>query len=163
MAGGDFAGTLLDGTLHGEWAAFHPETRTPYWKAGLGYDYTFPSETKLRFLKDAAFIFEYFHAGNGSTNPADYNFAPVLAGTEVSVARNYFGASLSDDLHPLVKLALFAIVNADDGSTFFFPSLTWNALNDLYLTAAMQRFGGTRSTEYGRHPNQTVLTAQYYF
>jgi hypothetical protein len=163
MVGGDFAGTLLDGTLHGEWAAFHPEWRTPYWKAGLGYDYTIPSETKLRWLKDASFIFEYFHAGNGSTNPANYDFAPVLAGTEVSVAQNYFGASVSEDLHPLVKLSLFGIVNADDGSTFFFPSLTWNALNDLYVTAAIQRFGGVRRTEYGRHPNQTLLTVQYYF
>ncbi len=163
MVGGDFAGTLLDGTLHGEWAAFHPETRTPYWKAGLGYDYTIPSETKLRWLKDAAFVFEYFHAGNGSTDPARYNFAPVLAGTEVSVAQNYFGASFSEDLHPLVKLELFALANADDGSTFFFPQLTWNALNGLYLTAALQRLGGERRTEYGRNPNQTALTVQYYF
>ncbi|MFI5351198.1 MAG: hypothetical protein ACHQ2Z_16760 [Elusimicrobiota bacterium] len=163
MVGGDFAGTLLDGTLHGEWAAFHPEVRTPYWKAGIGYDYTIPSETKLRWLKDASFVIEYYHAGNGSLNPANYNFAPVLAGSEVSVAQDYFGGSFSEDLHPLVKLELFGLVNANDGSTFFFPALTWNALNNLYLTAAMQRFGGTRVTEYGRNPNQTVLTVQYYF
>jgi hypothetical protein len=163
MAGGDFAGTVLDGTLHGEWAAFRPQIRTPYWKAGLGYDYTVDAETKLRWLKDAAFVFEYFHAGNGYTNPANYNFAPVLAGSEVTVAQNYFGATFSEDLHPLVKLSLLGIVNADDGSTFFFPSLTWNAFNNLYLTAALQRFGGERRTEYGRNPNQTVLTVQYYF
>jgi hypothetical protein len=163
MVGGDFAGTVADGTLHGEWAAFHPGTRTPYWKAGLGYDYTVPGDAGPRGLKDAAFVAEYFHAGNGTTDPSRYDFAPVLAGTEVSVAQNYFGGSFSEDLHPLVKLELFGIVNADDGSTFFFPSLTWNALNDLYLTAAMQRFGGERRTEYGRNPNQTLLTAQYYF
>jgi hypothetical protein len=163
MVGGDFAGTLLDGTLHGEWAAFHPQTRTPYWKADLGYDYTVDSETKLRWLKDANFVFEYYHAGNGSLDPAKYNFAPVLAGTEVSVAQDYFGASFDEDLHPLVKLELFAIVNADDGSTFFYPALTYNALDNLYLTASVQRFGGTRATEYGRNPNQTVLTVQYYF
>ena len=163
MVGGDFAGAALDGTLHGEWAAFHPQYRTPYWKAGLGWDYTVDSETKLRWLKDATFVFEYFHAGNGQTNPARYNFAPLLAGSEVSVAQNYFGATFSEDLHPLVKLEAFALANADDGSTFFSPSLTWNALNDLYLTAALQRFGGGRPTEYGRNPNQTVLTVQYYF
>ena len=163
MVGGDFAGAVLDGTLHGEWAAFSPQNRTPYLKAGLGWDYTVDSETKLRWLKDAAFVFEYFHAGNGSANPASYDFAPVLAGNEVSVARDYFGATFSKDLHPLVKLELIGLVNADDGSTFFNPALTWNALNDLYLTAAVQRFGGARRTEYGRNPNQAVLTAQYYF
>ncbi|OGS35822.1 MAG: hypothetical protein A2506_13755, partial [Elusimicrobia bacterium RIFOXYD12_FULL_66_9] len=63
VLGGDFAGTLSDGTLHGEWAYFRPEWRTPYWKAGLGYDYTVPSETEWRWLKDAALVVEYFHAG----------------------------------------------------------------------------------------------------
>jgi hypothetical protein len=163
MVGGDFAGTVLDGTLHGEWAAFRPQYRSPYLKAGLGWDYTVDSETKLRWLKDASFVFEYYHAGEGATDPTKYNFAPVLAGTEVSVAQNYFGATFSDDLHPLLKLEAFALANADDGSTFFSPALTWNALNNLYLTAALQRFGGTRRTEYGRNPNQTVLTVQYYF
>jgi hypothetical protein len=163
MVGGDFAGTLLDGTLHGEWADFQPQFQAPYWKAGIGYDYTIPSETKLRWLKDSTVVVEYYYAGNGATNPANYNFAPLLAGTEQGVARDYFGGSFTEDLHPLVKLTLFGIVNADDGSTFFFPQLTWNALNNLYLTAAMQRFGGTHATEYGRNPNQTVLTVQYYF
>ena len=163
MVGGDFAGTVADGTLHGEWGYFHPQWRTPYWKAGIGYDYNVTSETKLRWLKDAAFVVEYYRAGNGETDTRRYNFAPVLAGKEVGVARDYFGASVSKDLHPLVKLDLYAVANADDGSTFFAPALTWNALNDLYLSAGLQRFGGERRTEYGRQPNQTVLTAQYYF
>jgi len=163
VMGGDFAGTLLEGTLHGEWAYFRPERRTPYWKAGLGYDYTVPSETRWRWLKDAAFVVEYYHAGNGQTDRKRYDFTAVRAGKEVSVARNYFGASASQDLHPLVKIELYSVVNVDDSSTFFTPSLTWNALNDLYLSAAAQRFGGGRSTEYGRSPNSVLMSAQYYF
>ena len=163
MTGGDFAGNLLDGTLHGEAAWFSPQVRTPYWKAGLGYDYTVPDTTRLRFLKDAAFVAEYYRAGNGFTNPARYNFAPVLAGNEVTVARNYFGLTYSQDLHPLLKLSAVAVVNADDGSTFAAPSLTWNALDNLYLSASVQRFSGNRPTEFGRQPNLSVLTAQYYF
>lgn len=163
VMGGDFAGTLLEGTLHGEWAYSRPEWRTPYWKAGLGYDYTVPSETRWSWLKDAAFIFEYFHAGNGRTDRRRYDYAAVRAGKEVSVAQNYLGATLSKDLHPLLKLDMFSLLNADDGSTLFTPSLTWNALNDLYLSAAIQRFGGERATEYGRSPNSTLITAQYYF
>lgn len=163
MVGGDFAGTVYDGTLHGEWGYFHPQWRTPYWKAGLGYDYNFPSETKLRWLKDAAFVFEYYHAGNGRTDTRRYDFSPVLAGKEVSVAQDYFGASFGKDLHPLLRLDLYCVVNADDGSTFFAPAFTWNALENLYLTAGLQRFGGERRTEYGRNPNQSFLSGQYYF
>lgn len=163
MAGGDFAGNLLDGTLHGELAYFTPQVRTPYWKAGLGYDYTVPDTTRWSWLKDATLVAEYYHVGNGATNPAQYNFGPVLAGTEVTVAQDYFGATFSEDLHPLVKASAVAIVNADDGSTFAAPTLTWNALTNLYLSASVQRFSGNRSTEFGRQPNLGVLMAQYYF
>lgn len=163
VVGGDFAGTVLEGTLHGEWAHFRPEWRTPYWKAGLGYDYTVPSETRWSWLKDAAFSVEYYHAGNGQTDGRRYDFASVRAGKEVSVARNYFGGSASQDLHPLLKLEMFALANADDGSTLFAPSLAFNALRDLYLSAALQRFGGGKSTEYGRAPNSVILSGQYYF
>ena len=113
--------------------------------------------------KDAAFVVEYFHAGNGLTDGRKYDFTAVRSGKEVSVARNYLGGSVSKDLHPLLKLELYSVVNADDSSTFFAPSMTWNALNDLYLSAALQRFGGEKSTEYGRSPNSAVLSAQYYF
>jgi hypothetical protein len=163
MAGGDFAGNLADGTLHGELAYFTPTVRTPYWKAGLGYDYIFSNETCWSALRNASVVVEYFHAGNGAANPAQYDFAPVLAGTEVSVAQNYFGTTFSRDLNPLLKFSAVAIVNADDGSTFAAPQLTWNALNNLYLSASLQRFGGGASTEYGRQPNLGVLMAQYYF
>lgn len=163
VVGGDFAGTVLEGTFHGEWAYFRPEWRTPYWKAGLGYDYTVPSETAWRWLEDAAFVVEYYRAGNGRTDERSYDFAAVRAGREVSVARNYLGGSVSKDLHPLLKLELHALANADDASTFLAPSIAWNALNDLHLCATLQRFGGKRPTEYGRNPNSVVLSAQYYF
>ena len=157
MAGADFAGTLLDGTVHGEAAFFRPEYRARYWKAGLGYDYTFTS------FGDASLITEYYHSGSGETDPARYDFASLRAGREPGVAQNDFGTVLSRDLHTLVKLECAAIVNADDGSTLAYPSLSWNAAPDLWLTAAWRRFGGEKLTEYGRQPNQAVLTAQYWF
>jgi hypothetical protein len=155
VIGGDFAGALFEGTVHGEAAWFNPEIRTPYWKAGLGYDYNFESGT--------AIVVEAYHAGNGNTDTRRYDFAALRAGLEPGVAQNYVGATFSKDLHTLVKLECAAVVNADDGSTMAYPSLAWNALPDLWLTAAWRRFGGERRTEYGRQPNSTVLTAQYWF
>ena len=139
LLGGDFAGDLFEGTLHGEAGWFNPEIRTPYWKAGLGYDYSFNNQSTI--------LVEGYHAGNGRPG----------------WSQNYMGGVYTKDLTPLLTVEAVGIVNADDGSTFFMPSLTWNALNDLHLTAALQRFGGERRTEYGRAPNSTILTAQYWF
>ena len=49
------------------------------------------------------------------------------------------------------------------GSTLAYPSLAWNAVPDLWLTAAWRRFGGDKISEYGRQPNAAVLSAQYWF
>lgn len=163
MGGGDFAGTFLEGTLHGELAYFHPESRTGYWKAGLGYDYTMPSDSRWTWLRDAAFVTEWYHMGNGATDPRRYDFAALRLGREQGVARNYAGATFSRDLHPLVKLELVGLANAEDASTLFFPSATWNARENLYLSAGWRRFGGERGTEYGRQPNAAILTGQLWF
>ena len=163
VVGGDFAGALFEGTAHGEAAWFSPESRTPYWKAGIGYDYNFASDTAWTWLKDAAFVFELYHAGNGRTDRLRYDYASLRAGKEQGVARNYAGATFSKDLHTLLKVECAAVVNADDGSTLAYPSLSWNALPDLWLTAAWRRFGGDRLDEYGGQPNAAVLTAQYWF
>ncbi len=163
MGGGDFAGDLWGGNLYGEWAYFTPQARTPYWKADFGYDYTFSHDAAWKLARDAAVVVEYFHAGNGQTDTARYNFAPELAGTEVTVAQNYFGMTVSKDVTPLVQFSAYVIANADDGSTFAAPTLTWNALENLYLSVSLQRFGGGLSTEFGRQPNQSVLMGKYYF
>ncbi|MBI5631341.1 MAG: hypothetical protein HY921_10720 [Elusimicrobia bacterium] len=146
MLGGDFAGNLWDGTFHGEWSYTDLKTRTPFWKVDVGYEYTFPSETTVSALKDLALGLEYFHNGQG-----------------IALARDYLGFSASKDVHPLLKLELFLITNLNDGSRFLGPSLQWNALENLYLTGGFQRFGGRRSTEFGRPANITFLQGQYYF
>lgn len=155
VLGGDFAGTVLDGTAHGEAGWFNPVNGNPYWKLGLGYDYN--------FVDGDALVVELYHAGNGNTDPRRYDFSALRAGREQGVAQNYAGATFSKDLTPLIKVEAASLVNADDGSTLAYPSLSWNAWPDLWLTAAWRRFGGDRLSEYGTQPNQTVLTAQFWF
>ena len=163
ITGGDFAGDLAEGTLHGEWSYTAPQSRTPFWKAAIGYDYAFPTQTKLWALRDAAVVAEYLHSGSGVLNPARYDVAALLSGREVTLAQDYLGLTYSKDVHPLVKLDLILLNNLNDGSQFFTPSAQWNALPDLYLTAGFQRFSGAKRTELGRAANLVFLQSQYYF
>jgi len=163
IVGGDFAGNLLDGTLHGEWSYTALGARTPYWKADLGYDYVFPTETRFYPLRDASVVAEYFHNGAGELDTSRYDFSRVLSGRDVTVAQDYAGLSYGKDLRPLLRLELLLIQNLDDGSQFFSPDLQWNALANLYLTAGLQRFGGPKRSELGRPANLAFLQTQYYF
>ena len=163
ILGGDFAGSAGDSSLHGEWSYVELKTRAPYWKGLIGWEYTFPTDAKWRWLKDASLLAEYLHSGSGESDRRRYNLAAVLTGREVTLAQDYGGLTYSQDVHPLLKLEIVSLSNLDDGSHFFGPSLQWNALDDLYLTVGFQRFGGSRSTEYGRQPNLTYLQGQYFF
>lgn len=164
ITGGDFAGNLGQGSLHGEWSYTDLRTQRPFWKGLLGYDYTFPSDAPLQaVLKDAATTIEYLHSGAGTTDVFRYNPTDLLTGRQVTLGKDYVGATYSKDLHSLLKLDWSILANLDDLSHFFGPSLQFNALPNLYLSAGWQRFGGGTATEFGRAPNVSYLQAQYYF
>lgn len=162
VAGGDFAGDLLGGAVHGEWSYTDPKVRTGYWRGLIGYEYSFSSDAGWG-LKDLALLGEYFHNGGGEADRRRYNPGLLLGGRETLLGRDYLGGTLTKDLHPLLKLELFALANLRDGSALFAPSLQWSALEDLYLTAGFQRFGGAKSAEFGRLPNLGYLQAQFFF
>ncbi|HAH06465.1 MAG TPA: hypothetical protein DCM05_08055 [Elusimicrobia bacterium] len=162
-AGGDFAADVLGGSLHGEVLYSDLKTRTPFWKGLIGYDYDFGAAPAFRALKDLWLLVEYHCNGQGESNPARYQPAALLSGRQVSLARDYLGFGLRKELHPLLRLELYAVANLDDGSKFLMPSLDWNALSDLHLSAGWQRFGGGPASEYGRQPNTGYFQAQLFF
>ncbi|MBI5241461.1 MAG: hypothetical protein HY926_13390 [Elusimicrobia bacterium] len=163
IVGGDFAGNLWEGSLHGEWSYTDPETGRPYWRGLIGYEYTFSSEPRWKWLKDSQWLFEYYHNGRGTTNPDRYDRSVLLSGKDTALGKDYAGLTLSKDLHPLLKLEAVFLGNIDDGSALLSPSLQYNPVADLYLTGGWQRFGGGRRTEFGFQPNLSYLQLQYFF
>ncbi|MBI3550377.1 MAG: hypothetical protein HY078_15155 [Elusimicrobia bacterium] len=163
MLGSDLSSDLWDGNLHGEWSYTDLKTRTPFWRALIGYEYSFSSSPPVSWLKDVWFVAEYFHNGAGVARPGRYRPQILLSGRDVALARNYGGFGFTKDLHPLLKFELYQLVNIDDGSHFFSPSLSWNAVKNLYLSAGLQRFGGSIVSEYGRLPNIAWAQGQFYF
>jgi hypothetical protein len=163
IVGGDWAGNLWDGTLRGEWSYTDLKGERTYGKLNVGYEYTFPAESKAWVLRDATAMIEYLHNGAGVEDTRRYNVGLLLTGKEIALARDYVGLSYSKDLHALLKLELLLITNCTDGSQFFSPTLDWSVVEDLHVLAGFQRFGGPKRTELGRPANLTFLTAQYWF
>ncbi len=165
IVGGDFAGELKDGTLRGEFSLQEPGTRTPFWRLGVGYDYNFTADWPLAavFLREAVMAVEYYHNGLGSAHVHRYDYAALANGKDTAVAKDYAGLTYSKDAHALLKLELSVIANLNDLSSFAAPSIQWNALPDLYLSAGFHRNSGARITEFGRLPNLGFLQVQYFF
>jgi hypothetical protein len=128
-----------------------------------GYEYSFPADPELGWLKDLWLVAEYFHNGIGETDPARHDKTILLSGREVTLGRDYAGVGLKKELHPLVEAQVYHIANLGDRSYYFGPSVSWNAVSELHLSAGWQMFGGGRLSEYGALPNSAYLQAQYFF
>lgn len=161
--GGDVAADVGGGSLHGEWSRTDLILRDPFWKVMAGYEYTFPADPAWAPLKDMWIVGEYFHNGSGESAPRRYDRGPLLSGREVTLGRDYVGLGLTKDMHPLVKVELYAIANLNDRSHFFNPSISWNARRNLHLLGGWQRFGGKLLSEYGPIANVTYAQVQYFF
>ncbi len=48
-------------------------------------------------------------------------------------------------------------------SHFLNASAAWNAVRNVYLTAGLQRFAGSRRSEFGRLANIAYLQGQFFF
>ncbi len=162
IAGGDGAWDLGGGTWHVEGAWTQLQTIGRFARVDTGYEYTF-SDAAPPGLRGAWVLAEYFHNGQGVSDPRLYNVLDLLDGRAIALARDYLGFGWSKDLHPLVKLEIYAIANLTDGSWFAGPAFTWNAQKDLHLTAGTQAFWGGALTEYGRLSTILHAQAQYYF
>lgn len=163
MTGGDFSANLWEGNFHGEWSFTQPEGRTSYWRGMIGYEYTLSATHPVRPLRELWILAEYFHNGLGSTDPARYQLARLLTGREIALAKNYLGLGLQKEVHPLVSVELHQVLNLDDDSHFLNASAAWNAVKNLYLTAGLERFAGSRRSEFGRAANLLYLQAQYWY
>ncbi|MBI5209939.1 MAG: hypothetical protein HY927_08205 [Elusimicrobia bacterium] len=163
IVGGDFAGNVADGTLRGEWSYSDPGGGRPSWKLSVGYDYTFTTDVRIPGFKDLSVMAEFFHNGAGRTGVFRYDFRKVLAGREITLAKDYAGFAFAKDLHPLLKLDVTVVLNLDDSSWFAGPVLTWDVGRSLFVSGGFQRYGGSAPTEYGRLSNVGYLQAQFHF
>ncbi len=163
MVGGAWSSNLMDGNFHGEWSVVDLQFVDPFFRGVAGYEYSFSADPFWAPLKDLWWVFEYLYNGRGPSDPRYYDVSSLATGREVSLARNYIGSGLSKELHPLLKVELYSLFNMDDQSHFVAPSIAYNPLGELHVSAGWQRFGGTPTSEYGRLGNLFFAQAQWFW
>ncbi|OIO06822.1 MAG: hypothetical protein AUJ52_11470 [Elusimicrobia bacterium CG1_02_63_36] len=163
MAGGAWSSDLEGGNFHGEWSIVDLKIADMFFRGMAGYEYTFSADPFWAPLKDVWVVAEYLYNGKGRGDFSRYDFAQLATGREVSVARHYLGTGITKEFHPLVKGELYALFNADDGSQFFAPSVSYNPVGELHLSAGWQRFGGGRNSEFGRRGNIGFVQGQWFW
>ena len=141
--------------IRGEATESRPEGEARYARLLIGADYG--------FANTATITLEGYYNGQGTSDPARYDVAGVLAGRVLNVARWYGGIGGTYQVTPLVKAALYGVLNGDDRSGVVWPRVEWSARSDVDLVAGIQRFIGGSITEYGRMSNLFHAEARWFF
>lgn len=155
VLGGDFSSERGGLGVRGEATFTRANDGAGYGRGLLGADYGFANSLTVTV--------EAYYNGQGRSDPAKYDFASLLAGRVLNIGRLYGATAISYSLTPLVKIAGYVVGNFDDRSMVLWPRLEWSARTNLDVVAGVQRFDGSRESEYGRFSNVLHAEARWFF
>lgn len=155
IAGLDLATQLGEAGLRAELTHARREDGTHYERALLGIDYAFANTLTLGG--------ELYFNGAGSADPRAYDFPSLLAGRIHSVARRYAGAYARYEVTALLEWATYLVVNLDDRSRFFSPSLSYSVAPNVDLTLGAQWLQGRTASEFAQLHDTYYAQVQWFF
>ncbi len=100
-----------------------------YGKFVFGMDYTFPIGQGIYWLN------EYYHDGNGETDPGNYEYELVQNGDRFTLGKNYLLSMLRYGVSDFASISLSYIGNLDDGSFIMNPAFSYELFNNVSLTS----------------------------
>jgi len=157
IAGGDFAGSLIEAGLRGEGIISMDKNNigNNFIKLVFGMDNQFTS--KLYGL------IEYQYNGEGSPEKLKYNLLGLLNGTIINLSQNYIVMSGSYQITPLFTLTLADNANLNDGSGYLSISGNYSVSDNGALTAGIFQSYGSFLSEYWYYPRAYYLEGQFFF
>ena len=155
VLGVDAAGQVGGAGIRGEWTMTqHRSGGTPH-RMLLGWDYAFANTLTLSA--------ELYFDGTGSSDPASYDRAGLLAGTRQTVGRRYAGLYVRYEFTPLLRGESWLASNLDDRSVYLSPRLTYSLRENLDIAIGGQLFAGHPGTEFGQRRNLRFAYLQWFF
>lgn len=124
-------------------------------RALAGIDYAFANTLTLSA--------ELYRDGGGADNTAAYDFAALVNGSRLTLARRYLGLRASYEITPLLKLNTDVVLNLDDRSRLVAPGVAWSIRANLDASFAVRWFSGAAGSEYARMPDAAHLSLQRFF
>jgi hypothetical protein len=141
-----------------------------YLRLSTGMDYSFSENTFAQI--------EYHYNGAGTKNHQDYlpnlGSVPYQRGGVFLLGKNYIMPGFTLQLSPIWFVAIQAIYNLDDNSSFVSLSGEYNLTDDVYMDFGYYHFSGDDfsltetgspdlQSEYGANPNTLFASIRYYF
>lgn len=146
--GAGWAGDIEGAGFRGEITHFTPRendsTSEKATVASISADYTFPSSLYIH-----SSVLYNSHGKKGNAGGLNLLLTDNLSAKYLSFAQYALFGQCSFPVNPLFSASLSGIVNPNDGSWYFGPSLSYSLHNNLELMTTGQLFFGKDGSEYG--------------
>ncbi|MDP2689522.1 MAG: hypothetical protein Q8P48_05360 [Deltaproteobacteria bacterium] len=153
--GFDFSGYIKDSGLRGEFAYTFAGERGDFLRAVASFDHNFRSGLYL--------VIEYLFNGGNDPDVASTLTAVTASSEILTLNRNFIGVGAGYDITPLLRFEGLSVLDIEGKSAFIGPSLRYNILENLDLSAGVQIFTGRDGSEYGSLPELFYGELQLYF
>ncbi len=147
VIGGGWAGDIYGAGFRGEVSHFIPRNDTESEKAtviSVSANYTFGNSLYIH----AGMLYNS-HGTSGKAGGRDLLFSSNLSAKYLSFAKSSLFGQVSYPVTPLMGAGISGIVNPNDHSWYFGPSLTYSLQTNLELMLTGQLFYGDEGTEFG--------------
>ena len=121
----------------------------------LSGDYTFPNSFYIHT--------EVLFNSNGKTNNAGLYYEEAYKIGMLSASKLSLYQEFAYDITPLMRGSIFAIINPNDKSFVFVPSVSYSIITDLDLYLIGLFFNGDNLTEYGDFGNYFYMRLKWSF
>tara|TARA_B100001105_G_scaffold240816_1_gene219710 strand:+ start:1550 stop:2707 length:1158 start_codon:yes stop_codon:yes gene_type:complete len=155
VVGMDLASQIGDAGIRGEAARLRPPGGSAFNRLMVGADYAFANGLTLSV--------ELYYNGAGSRDSAGYDRAGLRSGGAAMLATRYAGLYASYEFTPLLKWVSYAVRNGDDRSRAIDSRLVWSVAPSTDLAVGVQRYDGTRGSEFVAVPDAFQLQLQWFF
>ncbi len=154
VLGLDFSGYVGDSGLRGEFTYTLPDAGNGYLRGVVSFDHNFASSLYV--------LAEYLYNGGNDASLTD----PLSVTTSAAIItknRNFLGLAAGYDVTPLVRAEAMGVFDIDGKSAFLAPSVRYNLLENLDVSAGFQFFTGRDNGEYSSTPDLFYAGLQAYF
>ena len=155
VVGFDLAGQLGQAGVRAEATRQRPAGGTAFSRVMVGADYAFANTLTVST--------ELYYNGGGTKDRAAYDFGALASGRTLTLATRYLGLFAGYELTPLLKWNNYLVVNLDDRSRALDSRLIWSLRSNLDMTFGLQRFGGSRGSEYAQQRDSMHVRLQWFF
>lgn len=155
ILGFGFDGYIKEAGFRGEASFTKKDNKKEFARVVIGFDHNFTPKLYA--------VAEYFYNGGAEKDVSEFINSFEFSRQALTIRKHILGTGIEYELSGITKLANYLFYDFEGKSIFVNPEFRYNIFTNLDLSAGIQFFSGSNSSEFGSYKNTYYVQAKYFF